>query len=162
MAGLLPILSILRLCGFAEQITRPRPSPCLSPPQEAAGVWEAKRMPSLRSKRETRERREMQAVGQVLTLSRLTSFPVCLAAGPCLRVDATTPWRGLAEQTFRDCPALRHTAPCATRLMGFSTAQGLANRGKAVLHEEHVAVVFLHQVDPRPARTERSTLICEV
>ena len=41
-------------------------------------ICETKRKPSLRSER---ERRERQAVRLVLILSRLTSFPACLAAG---------------------------------------------------------------------------------
>jgi hypothetical protein len=62
--------------GFAHQTI-----PAAARPVAAVAgrvVYEAKRMPSLRSERETRER---QAVGQISILSRLTSFPARLAAG---------------------------------------------------------------------------------
>jgi len=65
-------------------------------------VYEAKRMPSLRSER---ERREMQAVRHVLILSRFASFPACLAAGPacvllrlCAFAEQTTLPRAIRSQ----------------------------------------------------------------
>ena len=61
-------------------------------------ISEAGRMPSLRSERETGERREMQEGRQVSILSRLTSFPARLAAGrACVLVRLCS----LAEEITR-------------------------------------------------------------
>jgi hypothetical protein len=76
-------------------------------------------MPSLRSKREMRERREMQAVGQILTLSRLTSFPACLAAGPaCVLMR---PRLGVALRSRLPGVALSpgNRGVCVGKFMGF-------------------------------------------
>jgi hypothetical protein len=99
-------------------------------------ICEAKRMPSLRSKRETRE---MQAVGQILTLSRLTSFPACLAAGPaCVLMR---PRLGGICRT--DCPAAPKPAPeypggsRSTELVAGRTRP----RGDGTLHPAHVSAL---------------------
>ena len=90
--------------------TRGRPASGFARRGGAEGrlICATKCMPSLRSEREMRERREMQAVRRIFILSRFASFPACLAAGPAcmlLRLCA------FPEQTSLPCPPSRGWKP---------------------------------------------------
>jgi hypothetical protein len=135
-AGPLRILSMMRLCRLAEQTSPPQCHSIAAALRWNSGsracrgrsrshgaastgggvVCGTKRMPSRRSARETRERREMQAGRQIFILSRLTSFPACLAAGPacvllrlCRLAEQTTP--PCAVPSRLACPASPERSP---------------------------------------------------
>jgi hypothetical protein len=72
------------------------------------GVREAKRMPSLGSEREMRERREVRAVRDVFILSRFASLPACLAAGPACVLPRLCASADLPASGGIDLPAVAH------------------------------------------------------
>jgi hypothetical protein len=105
-------------------------------------ICETKRMPSLRSEREMRERREMQAVGQILTLSRLNSFPAYLAAGPACELMRPRPGVALsnrspclvAPRTKTASWAFSTTCQCRRARRVLTLLGCIGNRGRLVRH----------------------------